>query len=401
MLMGAACRDGGNDRRADVVIARSKTTDTALPGPTIVSEDGTVTVVGGKTQGSGAKPRAIYPPSTEAMPSIGGSVGIPYLPTPPTGATTTDINAAQPGEPSGTGTGTDSGKSSTPSTSNPTTDTPAGAPVGLPDGAPYGPALPFSPEVPVPDGLVFVLAVGSDARPGQDPRRANADSIHLLAVDPATGSGTVLGLPRDAWVEIPGRGKGKINSALRLGGPQLMAETVRKLTGLPVHYTILTGFDGFQRMVDELGGVNVNVTRKMDDVSSGARFDPGWHHMTGAEALSYARNRKDAPNGDFSRSAQQGDLMLAGLAKLRAEVGDGAGLGRWIDVLTRHADLDSPPWELTQLATLARSLEPGRLTNLVVPGRPGVSGSQLVVYLGDDAARIFLDLRSDAVINGS
>ena len=97
----------------------------------------------------------------------------------------------------------------------------------------------------MPDGLVFVLAIGSDARPGSDPRRGNADSIHLLAVDPATGSGTVLGLPRDAWVEIPGRGKGKINSALRLGGPQLLAETFRKLTGLPVHYTILTGFDGF------------------------------------------------------------------------------------------------------------------------------------------------------------
>ena len=398
MLFGAACRDGGSDRQADVIIARSKTTDTALPGPTIVSENGTITVAGGAPQNIPGphRPRTVYPPTTEAMPSVGGSVALPYSPTPPTGDATTGTNAPRPGEPSGTG----PGKGTTPSDATPDTGAPGGTPVGLPDGAPYGPALPFSPDVPVPDGLVFVLAIGSDARPGQDPRRANADSIHLLAVDPATGSGTVLGFPRDAWVEIPGRGKGKINSALRLGGPALMAETVRKLTGLPVHYTILTGFEGFQRMVDELGGVNVNVPRKMDDVSSGARFEPGWHHMTGSEALSYARNRKDAPNGDFSRSEAQGHLMLSGLAKLRAEVGDGAGLGRWIDVLTRHADLDSPPWELTQLATLARSLDPDRLTNLVVPGRSGVSGSQLVVYLGDEAARIFVDLRPDAVING-
>src|SRR3546814_6401094 len=56
-----------------------------------------------------------------------------------------------------------------------------------------------------------------------------------------TLEGTVLGFPRDAWVEIPGRGAGKINTALTFGGPQLLAETVRNLTGLPVHYYVLTG----------------------------------------------------------------------------------------------------------------------------------------------------------------
>ena len=278
---------------------------------------------------------------------------------------------------------------------------PTGPPVGTPDGAPYGPALPFSPQMDVPDGLVFVLAIGSDARPGTDPRRGNADSLHLLAIDPTTGAGTVLGFPRDSWVEIPGRGRNKINAALRLGGPQLMAETVRHLTGLPVHFTVLTGFEGFQQMVDDLGGVNVNVARSMDDVSSGARFDPGWHHMTGAEALAYSRNRKDAPNGDFSRSEAQGDVMLAGLAKLRAEVGDEGGLARWIDVLMHHADLDSPPWDLRQLATLARVLDPARITNKVLPGRPGTANSQFVVFLTDEATRIFTDLRPDAVLGGS
>ncbi|HLF40752.1 MAG TPA: LCP family protein [Acidimicrobiia bacterium] len=272
---------------------------------------------------------------------------------------------------------------------------------GLPDGSPYGPAIPFRSVVAVPSDLVFVLAIGSDARPGQDPRKANGDSLHLLALDPRTGEGTVLGFPRDSWVEIPGKGTRKINSALAIGGPQLMAETVRRLTGLPVHYWVLTAFDGFQKLVDDLGGVQVHVDRKMNDRFSGAKFDPGWHHMNGGEALAYSRNRHDVPDGDFGRSLHQGNVMMSALAKLRAEVGDDDGIQRWIGVLLRHADLDSPPQQLTQLASLARNVDPAKVKNLVVPGRVGTASGQSVVILGDEARRIFLDLRPDAVIGGA
>ncbi|HEY3239475.1 MAG TPA: LCP family protein, partial [Acidimicrobiia bacterium] len=290
-------------------------------------------------------------------------------------------------------------------TSPPVTAAPAPVvappPLGFPDGSPYGPAVAFQSSVPVPQDLVFVLAIGSDARPGQDMRRTNGDSLHLIAVDPRTGAGTVVGFPRDSWVEVPGKGTRKINSALALGGPQLMAETVRRLTGLPVHYYVVTGFDGFQRIVDDLGGVNVNVDRKMRDHFSGANFDPGWHNMNGGEALAYSRNRHDTLNGDFDRSLHQGNVLLSSLAKLRAEVGDDAGIQRWIGVLLKYADLDSPPQQLTQLATLARNLDPSKLTNVVVPGRVGTAGGgQSVVFLGEEARQIFIDLRPDAAIGG-
>jgi hypothetical protein len=91
---------------------------------------------------------------------------------------------------------------------------------------------------------------------------------------------------------------------------------------------------------------------------------------------------------------------MSGLAKLRAEVGDDGGLQRWIGVLLRHADLDSPPTQLMQLAVLARKLDPAKLTNLVVPGRAGTAGAASVVYLTDEAKRVFLDLRPDAAIGG-
>src|SRR5207253_1472155 len=82
--------------------------------------------------------------------------------------------------------------------------------------------------------LVFVLVAGSDARPGEDLLHTRADSLHLLCINPATGQGTLLGFPRDSWVDISGHGRGKLNNALALGGPDLLAATVRHLTGLPV-----------------------------------------------------------------------------------------------------------------------------------------------------------------------
>jgi LCP family protein required for cell wall assembly len=267
-----------------------------------------------------------------------------------------------------------------------------------PDGRPYGAPLVFDSTVPVPADLLFVLVAGGDARPKDDLRRSHADSVHLLAVNPRTWQGTVLGFPRDAWVEIPGHGNGKLTSALSLGGPNLLAQTVRRLTGLPVHYYVLTGFTGLAKMVDEIGGVDVLVERRMDDRASGAHFEPGWHHFTGSQALAFSRDRHSSPNGDFDRSHNQGALLLAALTKLRAEVDDDDGLRSWIGVLVRHAELDVPQSQLLPLAALARRLDTAGVVNLVTPGRVGWAGGQSVVFLGKEAADIFLDLRPDAVI---
>jgi LCP family protein required for cell wall assembly len=337
-LVTAGCSGSRSER--GIVVGKSSSTTTALPGPTIVTEPSTTT-------------------TDEA-------------------STTTGARR------SGGGTGPAVKAQST----------------GIPDGSPYGEAIPFTSSVEVPKNLVWILAIGSDARPGGNMRKSNGDSIHLIGVDPGTGVGTIVGFPRDSWVAIPGHGTGKINSALAMGGPKLMAETVRKVTGLPVDYYFLTAFEGFQKIVDELGGVNVPVDKKMNDKFSGARFDPGWQNMNGGEALAYSRDRHDVANGDFTRSQHQANVMLSALAKLRAEVGDDDGLQRWIGVLLRHADLDSPPTQLLPLAALARRLDPAKITNVVVPGRVGTAGAASVVYLTDDAKKLFLDLRPDAAIGG-
>ena len=270
-----------------------------------------------------------------------------------------------------------------------------------PNGRAYGRALTFHSNIPVKDGLVFVLIAGSDARPGEDLHKARTDSLHIVAVDPATKSGTIVGIPRDTYVSIPGRGEAKINTAIGFGGPRLLVETVRNFTGLPVEYYALTGFRGFAEMVDELGGVDVYVPRNMNDRYSGANFAEGYHHFNGEKALAFSRDRNSVAYGDFTRSENHGRVMLAALAKMREEVGDDSGLRRWLSVLARHVELDVPMSELESLAALARRIDPSWLQNVVMPGRIGNAGKQSVVYPTEAAAAMSGDLRDDARLTGS
>jgi LCP family protein required for cell wall assembly len=213
--------------------------------------------------------------------------------------------------------------------------------------------------------------------------------------------GTIVGFPRDSYVQYPRGGRGKINDALSRGGPTYVVETVRLLTGLPIQYYVLTGFVGFQRMVDDVGGIDVLVDRRMNDKFSGARFEKGWQHLVGGEALAFSRNRHDVANGDFTRSEHQGQLLLAGLGKLRSTIADDGGLLGAVEVLRRSCRLDVPLDHLPRLAALARRLDPQRLSNVVLPGRVGMAGSASVVYLTQDAPRLFADLRDDAVIGAA
>lgn len=266
-----------------------------------------------------------------------------------------------------------------------------------PNGQAYGRALAFNSQIPIKKGLVFFLVVGSDARPGQNLHKTRTDSLHVMAVDPATRSGTIVGIPRDTYVNIPGKGEAKINTAMGSGGPQLLLETVRQFTGLPIEYYVLTGFQGFSEMVDELGGVTVYVPRNMSDKFSGAFFAQGYHHFNGEQALAFSRDRHSVKYGDFTRSENQGLLMLATLAKLRAEVDDDAGLRKWLNVLANHAEIGVSSSELEELAALARRLDPASIQNVVMPGKTGsAKGGQSVVFPSDSAAAMWGDLRDDA-----
>lgn len=139
-----------------------------------------------------------------------------------------------------------------------------------PNGKPPGPALAFREQVDDNGGLQFVLVLGSDARSG-NPEKARSDSIHILALDPKTRSGTILGIPRDSYVDIPGHGKRKINEALHIGGAALAVRTIREVTGLPVQYFIPTAFEGIRSIVERSGGVDAYVPCSSVAIAMSAR----------------------------------------------------------------------------------------------------------------------------------
>lgn len=266
----------------------------------------------------------------------------------------------------------------------------------------YDKSVDYGTPIALPTGLVHILVIGSDARPGEKFNHTRGDSIHLVVVNTQTKSGTIIGFPRDSYVPIPGRGRNKINSSLAAGGPDLMVKTVSAVTGIPIDGYVVTGFAGIKGMINDIAGVKVNVLDRMNDKYSGAIFKAGLIAMNGAAVLAYSRNRHGVRNGDFTRSENQGLILLAGLAKLRAETSSDTELRSWAAVLAKHAEIGISADRLPGLLALARQLSPTSLANVVVPGRAGMAGKASVVFLDPvGTARMFRDVADDGLLNNS
>lgn len=239
-------------------------------------------------------------------------------------------------------------------------------------------------------GPRHIAVVGSDARPGQDVATSRADSIHFVALD-GEGSGAVVGLPRDSFVAIPGRGTRKVTTSLSLGGPDLMMSAFDELTGLPFEGYVLTGFAGFEAMLGEvLGGVTVDVPFAINDRWAHVSLDSGTQLLDGAQALGFARARKTVPGGDFTRSEHQGVLLLAAAGVVKA-----AGLAaipELMELSEPHLVTDLTPEELLTFSAMAVTAEPAEIDNIVAPGSPGSAGGASVVFLHDSVEELWVDL---------
>lgn len=252
----------------------------------------------------------------------------------------------------------------------------------------------FSPR---PGQPLFMLALGLDGgRPGIGGDRS--DAIHLIGLNPAAGAGSMLNIPRDTYVAIPGHGRSKINDAYAFGGAELAARTVEQLTGAHVSFVLAIRFDPFQQLVDEAGGVDVDVPFAMNDRFSGANFPQGRVHMDGRAALAFSRDRHLA-GGDLTRSANQGLLILSALTKLRGEHPGATAAAHYLAVLGRHVwTTGVTPVELYRLGRLALTVDPAAVRSVVLPSNLGQVGAQSVVFVGAGADGLFADLRDDAVL---
>ncbi|KAF6584907.1 MULTISPECIES: LCP family glycopolymer transferase [Paenibacillus] len=156
-----------------------------------------------------------------------------------------------------------------------------------------------------------VLVLGVDRRP-HDPGRS--DTMIVLSVNPANGSMLMFNIPRDTRTELVGRGReDKINHAFAFGGVDMSIRTVEHFLNHPIDYYVQMNMEGFAKMVDLVGGVE--VYNPLDFQYEGHHFAQGNLNLNGTEALAYARMRFDDPRGDLGRNARQRELLKQILAQ--------------------------------------------------------------------------------------
>ena len=255
---------------------------------------------------------------------------------------------------------------------------------------------------PVLDGSkpIFILTLGSDSRPGTPIDRGLSDSIHIIAINLKKDRVTVLGFPRDSWVNIPGYGNDKVNSAMPRGGPQLTISTMEELTGIRFDYYVLTSFEGVQTAVDDVGGLNLDVPFPMHDSYSRVDLDPGRQLLNGHDVLAFARDRHSLSTGDFGRSENQGRVLIAALMQLRKEYATDPGrLLAYIGAGMRNMQTSLSLDEAIDFAFTALSVNPKQVVNVVVPGNTAMEGTKSVVLISSTANAIYADLAKDGTLS--
>nr|WP_240931414.1 LCP family protein [Rhodococcus sp. B10] len=170
------------------------------------------------------------------------------------------------------------------------------------------------------------LLVGSDSRTGLTPEQETAlatggevgpsrtDTIIMIHIPEGGGPSTMVSLPRDSYVSIPGYGQDKLNASFAFGGPPLLVQTVEEATGVHIDHYAEIGFGGFAGIVDAIGGVDVCLQNAISDPLAGIDLPAGCQELAGSEALGFVRSRATAL-ADLDRMNNQRQFMSALLAK--------------------------------------------------------------------------------------
>jgi LCP family protein required for cell wall assembly len=275
------------------------------------------------------------------------------------------------------------------------------------------PVLADYPGRPVAAHGTNWLLVGSDSRQGLSAEQEQAlatggdigngrtDTIMLIHI-PAIGSGgraTMVSIPRDSYVAIPGYGRDKINAAFALGGAPLLAQTVEQATGLRLDHFAEIGFGGFAAVVDALGGVTMCPTEPIDDPLAGIDLPSGCQKLDGRTALGYVRTRA-TPRADLDRMIDQRRFMSALLQRISSPA---VWLDPWRWYSVPHAAADALTvdagdhvWALARLGWALR----GSPTALTVPigDFTGNDAGSVVVWDHDAARRLFEALATDTLV---
>jgi LCP family protein required for cell wall assembly len=249
--------------------------------------------------------------------------------------------------------------------------------------------------LPDPDGEVLTLVLlGGDEGPprGGDVRRARADGFQLLFVSGDRQHATFVSIPRDAYVSIPGRGQTRIGHCLGSGADACVA-TAEQEFGLEVDGYLLTGMESFKQAVHAFGGLRVDVPTPLRD-GGAAIPQTGEQPLTGSQALTYARDRKNRSGGDVQRTQAQAELLAIGHERVVSR----GGVRDVIDavtVLRRHTFTDLSGPELTRLGFEAMHLPPENVQRTHATGSGAMIGGASMYRLDQQAYDRIADAAQD------
>lgn len=231
------------------------------------------------------------------------------------------------------------------------------------------PLLP-APGADVPNSSTYLL-IGDDHRPGYT--RGNTDTMILARVDPTHQWISLLSLPRDMRVNIPGYGLNKLNAAYAYGGAPLLIKTIRQWLNVQVNHLAIVDFHGFQEVIHNLGGVYLPIEHRYLHVNDGTAANnysaidllPGYQLVHGEQSLAWVRYRHT--DSDFIRSARQQIFLREAKRQVALKAADNFVPLLKSAIKATTSDVHSTT-DLINLAQFVRNLPSGRIARSVMPG---------------------------------
>ena len=250
-------------------------------------------------------------------------------------------------------------------------------------------------------GITWVLALGSEAAPGDDVTTGLTDAIQLIGVQPTTGRAVAIGLPRDLYVDLP-EGSARLNTALRDEGVEGVAAEVKELLGIEPDVVLVTGLDGFLSMMKAVGDVEVDSPLAFTTEDGGVEVRRGPNTFDAEQALYYARTRDTLPDGsDFARVANHQRLLLGVLGRLRAAEDEEGFMERITLSALGGLQSDLSPSEVFRLVQALTTVDPRHTTGCIIGGTfEERFEAQVVIPDLEQAEAVGRDARDDAVLQG-
>jgi LCP family protein required for cell wall assembly len=212
---------------------------------------------------------------------------------------------------------------------------------------------------------IVLIGIGGDAHPGSG--KDLADAVMVLSLQPSTRKAAMISIPRDFYVDMGGYGMQRINAAHALGaktypggGPALLMDSAKKVLGQPMHAYVRIDFAAFEKIIDELGGVDIYVHRPFYDFLFKDSFEQGWQHMNGRRALRYARYRyiNSEEGNNYARELRQQQVLAAIKEKVRdlspQQVLRLIGVAR---AVSSHTDTNLTTGQMVELFSLYRTMK--------------------------------------------